>query len=184
MSESGSNEGIRARGAALARALSSHGIRRRWRNYLFQCGLCVLTLFLVLLALDAALHLAHVVAIASTAFIVFVTPHRYQAHPRRVIGGYFIGGVVGVGVSLLETAPDLIEWFGMQAALDAAAALSVGVAIIAMALTKTEHAPAAAATLGLALGDWDARTMGFVVAAVAAMSVAHWLLRRYMVNLV
>ncbi len=63
------------RGIILGWRLIDRKVRRRWRNYLFQCGLSTLALMLILLVQDVVLRAAIVVAIASTAFIVFVIPH-------------------------------------------------------------------------------------------------------------
>ena len=61
--------------------------RRRWKNYVLQCGLSALALLMVLLVVDVVLRAAIVVAIASSSFVVFVMPHSVAALPRKVIGG-------------------------------------------------------------------------------------------------
>ena len=64
--------------------------RQHWRNYLLQCGLSTLALLLVLLVMDVVLQAAIVVAIASSAFIVFIMPHSKASRPLRVIGGHVV----------------------------------------------------------------------------------------------
>ena len=48
--------------------------RSRLPSYLFQCGLVTASLLIILLVEDALLKAAIVVAVASTAFTVFVVP--------------------------------------------------------------------------------------------------------------
>ena len=50
-------------------------LRRYWKNYLVQCALATLALLAIILVMDVVAQAAIVVAIASSAFIVFVMPH-------------------------------------------------------------------------------------------------------------
>ena len=128
---------------------------RHWKNYLFQCGLAALTLLIVLLVVDVVLQAAIVVAIASTAFVVFVAPHSQAASPRRVIGGHVVAAIVGTALSLLYFMPVFGEMaLRSHLAIDVIAVLSVGLSILLMVLTNTEHAPAAGTALGLVVGGW------------------------------
>ena len=55
--------------------------RRRWINYLFQCGIAALALLLILLVVDVVLQAAIVVGIAFSASIVFLVPHGRASSP-------------------------------------------------------------------------------------------------------
>lgn len=55
--------------------------RHSWKSYLFQSGLYMLALLVILLVVDVVLRAAIVVAIASTAFILFVAPHSQASSP-------------------------------------------------------------------------------------------------------
>ena len=83
--------------------------RRRWKNYLFQCGMSTLALLLILLVVGVVLQSAIVVAIASSAFIVFVIPHSTASSPQRVIGGHVVAVIVGTAFSALHLTPVLGE---------------------------------------------------------------------------
>ena len=116
--------------------------RRHWRNYIIQCGLAALALLIVLLVVDVVLQAAIVVAIAATAFIVFVAPHSMASTPRRVIGGHVVALIVGTAFSLLYLVPGFGEHIsGSHFATDVVAVLSVGLSILLMVLTNTEHPP-------------------------------------------
>ena len=76
--------------------------RRHWKNYLLQCGLSTLALLMVLLVVDVVLQAAIVVAIASSAFIVFIMPHSKASIPRRVIGGHLVAIVVAAALGSVD----------------------------------------------------------------------------------
>ena len=57
-------------------------------NHIPQCGLGSLSLFLTLLVEDALIEAAIVVAMASTAFTIFVYPNSLAFTPRKVVGGH------------------------------------------------------------------------------------------------
>ena len=75
------------RSLAVGMLLIDRRFRRRWKNYVLQCGLSALALLMVLLVVDVVLRAAIVVAIASSSFVVFVMPHSVAVLPRKVIGG-------------------------------------------------------------------------------------------------
>ena len=158
--------------------------RRHWKNYLFQCALSTLALLLILLVVDVVLRAAIVVAIASSAFIVFVRPHGEAAAPQRVIGGHVVAVVVGAALSALY----LIPGFGELAessifARDFIAVLAVGISTLIMVLTNTEHAPAAGTALGLVVGGWEPSAALFVMIGAVTLAVVHFLLRSRLTNL-
>ena len=159
--------------------------RRHWRNYIFQCGLSALTLLIVLLVVDVVLQAAIVVAIASTAFVVFVAPHSAASSPRRVIGGHVVAVIVGTAFSLLYLVPGFgEEVLRSHLVIDVIAVLSVGLGILLMVLTNTEHPPAAATALGLVVGGWAPSAILFVLVGVLILSTVHVLLRNRLTNLI
>ena len=153
-------------------------------TYLLQCGLSALTLLIVMLIVDVVLQAAIAVAIASTAFIVFVMPHSKAAAPRRVVGGHVVAVIVSTALSVLH----FIPVFGEQAAEshvagDLLAVLSVGLSIFLMVLTRTEHPPAAGTALGLVVGGWALSAVLFVLFGAVTLSIVHMFTRRRLTNL-
>ena len=117
-------------------------LHRHWMNYLFQCGLTALALLIILLVVDVLLQAAIAVAIASTAFIVFVMPHSRASTPRRVVGGHVVAVIVSSGFSVLHLIPVLGPYATeSHFAGDLVAVLSVALSIFFMILTRTEHPP-------------------------------------------
>ena len=158
--------------------------RRRWKNYLFQCGLSTLALLLILLVVDVVLQAAIVVAIASSAFIVFVIPHSTASSPQRVIGGHVVAVIVGTAFSALYLIPVLGELaVSHNLFRDLIDVLSVGLSILLMVLTNTEHPLAAGTALGLVVEGWTPSAVLFVLLGVVMLSVVHMLLRPRLTNL-
>ena len=172
------------RSLVLEGRLIDRRFRRHWKNYLLQCALCMLALLVVLLIVDVVLRAAIVVAIASTAFIVFVLPHSQASTPRRVIGGHFIAVVAGTLFSLLYLVP---VWGDAAAtsnvARDTIAVLTVGLSILIMVLTNTEHPPAAGTALGLVVAGWTVSAVLFVLLGAVILSSMHLALRPRLQNL-
>ena len=158
--------------------------RRHWKNYLFQCALSTLALLLILLVVDVVLRAAIVVAIASSAFIVFVRPHSDASAPQRVVGGHVVGVIVGATFSTLYLIPGFGEWAEeLHFARNLMAVLSVGLSTLIMVLTNTEHAPAAGTALGLVVHGWEPSAALFVLIGALMLSVVHTFLRPRLTNL-
>ena len=81
--------------AKLPRIIDPKLKRDLW-GYVWQVGLAIAALFMVLaleqlLAGTAVARAVLVAAIASTAFILFITPNSASAQPRNAIGGHMVG---------------------------------------------------------------------------------------------
>ena len=144
----------------------------------------MVALLAILLVVDVVLRAAIVVAIASTAFIVFVLPHSQAASPRRIVGGHSVAVLVGSAFSLLYLLPG---WGDAETASrvvrDFIAVITVGISILIMVLTDTEHPPAAGTALGLVIVDWAPSAVVFVMAGTITLSAMHWWLRPHLKNL-
>ena len=126
---------------------------------------------------DAVLNSAIVVAIASSAFIVFVFPDSVAATPRKVIGGHVLSVIVGSALWLAVVGLGLdVSHVDSRVLRDVAAALSVGISLFIMIATNTEHPPAAGTALGLMIDGATWSSVAFVlISAVILMVVRHTL---------
>ena len=124
------------------------------------------------------------VAIASTAFIVFIAPSNVSASPRKVIGGHLVAVVVAsvlsgilniLGIDYVAEDPRYL--------VNLVAALSVGLSILLMVVTDTEHAPAAGTALGLVIPDWSWSAAVFILGAAVMLSAMRLILRPKLINL-
>ena len=97
--------------------------------------------------------------LGASCFLMFVVPDNPVAQPRNVIGGHVVSALTGMAViTLLGSA-----WWAMG--------LGVGLAIIAMRLTQTNHPPAASDPLLLMLSPLGGPGWGFVLTPVLAGAV-------------
>ena len=164
--------------------LWDRGFRDRAPNYLFQCGLATATLFVILLFQDALLRAAIIVAVASTAFTIFVVSNSVASTPRKVIGGHAVAVVTGsISAAILNISPVSSAAEESRYILDMIAALAVGAGILIMVLTNTEHPPAAGTALGLVIHDWSWSAVEFIMISALVLSLIRMALRPKLVDL-
>ena len=158
--------------------------RRRSFNYLFQCGLATVTLFVILLLQDAVLQAAIIVAVASSAFTIFVFPNSLASTPRKVVGGHVVAVIIGSMAAAILAIPSVSSAvLDSRYILSLIAALAVGIGILAMVFTDTEHPPAAGTVLGLVIHEWSWAVVGFVVISALVLSIVRIALRPRLVDL-
>ena len=165
------------------------GFFRLARKYLLQSILAAGAMLAVLTLVDSIADAALAAGLASSVFIVAMTPGARRADLRHLIGGHLLGLAVGVLVALilfhsllppLVLGPDGVSnWW-----VNIIAALAVGVVILMMAITDTDHPPAAATTLGFALRDLDWTLVLLFAAAVLALAGLKLLMRRWLSDLI
>jgi CBS-domain-containing membrane protein len=157
-------------------------LKEAWRSYVFQCLLAVLALIAILYFLDILTHAAIVAALGASSFIIFAMPKSLTAQPRNVIGGHIMGLLAGsiCYFALLYPPLGLSEKF----LYICAAALSVGLSILLMVITDTEHPPASATALGIVAYGWSLWTTAFVILFAVALSLVKYLLGRWLRELV
>lgn len=154
-------------------------------RYFAQCLLATASVLVVLVILDALTEAALIAALGASCFSAFTVPNAKSTRARYLIGGYVVGIVAGTlcfwlgqwGAPLLEGLPP-----GYPSVLFGA--LAVGLAILGMVATDTEHPPAAGVALGLVLGQWNWATVGVVLTGIVLLSAIKWLLRSVLINLV
>ncbi len=139
------------------------------RGYALQIGLTTLFLGAALVVARTA-GLPVLAVIAPSAFLVFCMPTSPMASPRNVVGGIAIAIIVAAAFDPLSSP------LGPNALRDLGTAAAVGLSLLLMALTKTEHVPAAGAALALSL-HWDAEAAASVFLMALVLAVAHTVLR-------
>jgi CBS-domain-containing membrane protein len=155
-------------------------VRRHPFRYVFQCALAGVATMALLVFLDLLTYRGLVAALGATTFLIFTMPHRVSCRPRYVIGGYVMGVSAGVLCTLAFAQPGALLFISSVFALGA---LSVGCASLLMVSTNTEHPPAAGVALGLVLQPWDYETVLYVLGCVCFLSLARYLLKRFMIDL-
>jgi len=158
-------------------------LRGRVPRYLVQSLLAAVALGSILAFEDILAHGAIVVAIAASTALVFFAPHSLAASARRLIGGHVMG-VVAAGItwglfSLLCADPSSVGTW----ALVITRAGGVGLVMLLMTVTNTEHAPAAGTVLGLVTGGFALPEVGFILSAAVMLALVRLVLLRHLQNL-
>jgi len=153
-------------------------------RYVLQCILATLSIFIVLLILDAVSNAAIIAALGASSFIVFTMPEAKASRPRFLIGGYLVGIAAGCLCHYLSLVPLLRQLPIIQEfSYVVFGAMSVGLAIFVMVITNTEHPPAASLALGLVLNEFNYRTVIVVLIGIISLSVIKAVLRPVLKNL-
>jgi CBS-domain-containing membrane protein len=144
-------------------------------SYVLQSLLAAGSVFVVLVALRQQ-NLVVAASLAATTFTVFAMPSRVTASPRNVIGGHLVGLVFGSVFALIPVESALAQ--------DAVYALTVGGAILVMAVTNTEHPPAAGTALGVVIAGFSVQVVLGVVVGVGVLALIQRLLRPMLRDLI
>jgi len=153
-------------------------------SYVYQSSLAVLVLIVILYALNVTTHAAIVAALGSSSFIIFAMPHSVTARPRNVIGGHLVGILAGVLCSLLLGLFSQGGTLLQEMLYIALCSLSVGLSILGMVISDTEHPPAAGTALGMVVHPWNWQIVVFVLASAAFLSLTRWILKSRLQDLV
>jgi CBS-domain-containing membrane protein len=159
--------------SSLQRAIDAKlGLGNSRVRKVLQSALATASVLAILFVLDALSDTATVATLGASAFVAFVTPESRFSQPRYLIGGYLAGVISGCLCYSLSGLPTIAQiavvekWshviFG---------AIAVGMAILLMLATGTEHPPAAGLALGLVLNGWDYTTVVAIVAGVVSLAV-------------
>jgi CBS-domain-containing membrane protein len=158
--------------------------RRHPGRYIFQCTLAVATMLLVIGGLKVILNAALLASLGSTVFLVFAMPHVRFSHTTHLLGGYAVGLAVGMTVWWLEKTLLLNDPQGLIGVWTIVfTALAVGLSMLVMVVTNTDHPPAVGLTVGLLIDNWDWRTIVVIVGSLIALVMIRRLLRNRLINL-
>lgn len=159
--------------------------RKYLGHYIIQSLMAAAVLAIILAVLHIEAHLAIIASMGASTFVVFAMPRSVQAQPRSVVGGHTVGLLSGS----LSYLPFL--WLSIPSGAPAeklfyvlAGALAVGLAIFLMSITNTEHAPAAGTALGIVVHGVSWQAAVFVIVCAVGLSLARWLLRGWLRDLV
>ena len=154
------------------------------KSYIIQSILATLSIAIILYVVDIFTHAAIVAALGASTFIVFAMPHLITAQPRRLIGGHLIGlvgGFICYYAFLNGSQQELVtNWHFLTWLVHA---LSVGISIFLMAITNTEHPPAAGTALGVVAYGRSYKVIIIVMIAAVCLAIIRRLLRRYLRDL-
>ena len=149
-------------------------------RYLWQAALAGLVMLGVLLLVDSIADAVLAAGLGSSAVIVFVHPNSSSAALRHLVGGHLLGLAAGALASFIlfhagwtPVADDTHHWVAAVAA-----AVTLGVVILLMSATDTEHPPAAATGLGFALQSLEITLVLLFATAVLMLAMSKVVFRR------
>ena len=154
-------------------------------NYVIQSLLAVVAVAVILFFIEVLTHAVIVAALGASTFIVFAMPHTIAAQARRLVGGHVVVVVCGCifyYALVLIGYPEGLQ-LSQELVISIAGALSVGLAIFLMAITNTEHPPAAATALGIVIGGWSSGVIVFIFLGAVSLALTRRLLRGYLKDL-
>jgi CBS-domain-containing membrane protein len=165
-------------------AFEQSHIRGRVRPYITQATLASFALLVILVIEQGVSDGIIVVTIASSTATVFVIPHSIASSPKRVIGGHVVSVLVGLalwGGLHLVTGGHVSTASNLQ--IDIFGAAAVGLAVLVMATTNTEHPPAAGTAFGIIVVGLSFTFIAFILSAAVILSIVRYLLRNRLQNL-
>lgn len=153
-------------------------------QYILQCGMATLSVLGVLIVLGSVTDTVIVASLGASSFIVFTMPRAHVSSARILIGGYLIGTIVGCSCRVLAEHELITNISIIQENLrEIFGAISVGIAILLMVITRTAHPPAAGLALGFVLNGWNYTTVAVVLIGVVLISIIRILSRAILINL-
>ena len=161
-------------------------LKKYFPNYILQSLLATITLTIILYFENIFTSTAVVASLGATTFIIFAMPKYTTAQPRRVIGGHIIGIIMGVFCFYLASCTQNREGFFLAHNILKIfiPSLSVGLSIFIMAITNTEHPPAAGTALGIVIQGWSYSTILVILITISLLSLTKYLLKSWLKDLV
>lgn len=149
-----------------------------------QACLATLAMLAILTFVDSLSTAAIAAGLASSVVGIFIAPSNRTASIRSVVGGHGVALVLGsiFSVILLVGPAEafLADWDYVR---NLSYALAVGAAVLLMAITNTEHPPAAGTALGMASREFDILIFFSIIGAVGLLAILKLALRPYLRDL-
>ena len=151
---------------------------------MIQSVLATLVMLAILAFVNSLSSAAIAAGLASSVVGIFVAPSNRTARIRSVVGGHGVALVLGAAVSaILFLGP--VESFLVDRTIlhNLSLAIAVGLVMLLMAITNTEHPPAAGTALGMASREFDILIFLSIIGAVTLLAVMKLAIRPYLRDL-
>ena len=152
--------------------------------FVFQAALATVVMLAILTFVQSLSSAAIAAGLASSVVGIFIAPSNQTARIRSVVGGHGVALVLGSLFSvMLFLGP--VQAFLMDAEVlrNLSYATAVGAAMLLMAITNSEHPPAAGTALGMASREFDILIFLSIIGAVALLAVMKLAIRPYLRDL-
>lgn len=152
--------------------------------FAFQAGLATMVMLAILTFVDSLSSAAIAAGLASSVVGTFIGPNNRTASIRSVMGGHGVALLLGMVFSLILFFGPVDTFLSDAGVLrNFSYAFAVGAAMLLMAITNTEHPPAAGTALGMASREFDILIFLSIIGAVALLAVMKLAIRPYLRNL-
>ena len=153
-------------------------------RFVLQAGVAALVMLAILEFVHSLSYAAIAAGLASSVVGIFVNPSNRTARVRAVVGGHGVALALGSVFSvILFLAPAEIFLIDHVHLRNVAYALAVGLAMLLMAITNTEHPPAAGTALGMASREFDILIFFSIIGAILMLGVIKLAIRPYLRDL-
>ena len=158
--------------------------RRQYKRYIFQALLATVAMAVILLFVDSLSSAAIAAGLGSSVVGIFINPTGATLRLRAVVGGHTMALLLGSVFSFILFAGSIEGFIADHSQFHALMmALSVGLLIPVMAVTDTEHPPAAGIAIGMASREWTPEVFGGILGALVLLGVIKLVLRRHLRDL-
>jgi hypothetical protein len=158
--------------------------RRHYRQYFFQALLATVAMACILLFVDSLSTAAIAAGLGSSVVGIFINPSGATARLRAVVGGHTMALLIGSVFSVILFAGPMESFIASHSQYHAIAmALSVGALILVMAVTDTEHPPAAGIAIGMSSREWTPEIFSAILGALFLLAAIKLVLRQHLRDL-
>jgi len=158
--------------------------RHSYKQYFFQAALATVAMAVILLFVDSLSSAAIAAGLGSSIIGIFINPTGATARLRAVVGGHLMALILGSVFSFILFSGSIEAFTADQSQFHAIMmAVSVGLLILVMAVTDTEHPPAAGIVIGMASRDWTPEVFMAILGALVLITAIKLALKRQLKDL-
>lgn len=153
-------------------------------RFALQAVVATAVMFTVLAFVHSLSSAAIAAGLASSVVGVFLGPSNRTSRIRSVVGGHAVALVLGTMFAvILFLAPVEAFMAQRQILFNLSLATAVGAAMLLMAITNSEHPPAAGTALGMASREFDILIFLSIIGAVVLLAVMKLAVRPHLKDL-
>ena len=153
-------------------------------RFAIQAGVAAVVMLAILSYVNSLSSAAIAAGLASSVVGMFLSPSNRTARVRSVVGGHGVALVLGSAFSaFLFLAPVELFIADRTILLNLSLATAVGLAMLLMAITNTEHPPAAGTAIGMATREFDILIFLSIIGAVVLLAILKLALRPHIRDL-
>ncbi len=158
-------------------------VRSPWA-FAIQAGLATLVMLAILTFVHSLSTAALAAGLASSVVGVFIGPSNPTARIRALVGGHGVALALGSIFSALLFLASVEAFLNdKEILLHLSFALAVGISMLLMAITNSEHPPAAGTALGMASREFDILIFFSIIGAVTLLALMKLFLRPHLQDL-